>query len=70
MLNLFKSHRSIPYCSSDLWVGNSKHEASTNNDSRVDFSFMGQHILNSVLDDLLASHRLGEAKLILFVGVR
>ena len=38
--------------------------------TKGDFNFMGEQILNSVLDDLLQRYGMNNAKLVLFVGVR
>jgi hypothetical protein len=54
---------SLPYCSSDLWIGKKKCENCTDG-----YTFMGSQILNDVLDDLLINYSMNKAELILFDG--
>ena len=77
----------VPYCSSDLWIGNKKQQPQqqqqqpnkptsrrqnrsrkVSSDQNQDFHFMGHRILNDVLDDLLNSYSMSEAKSIVLVG--
>ena len=59
-------YRNIPYCSSDLWIGNKTCGTNCSDD----FNFLGQSILNNVLDDLIKIYGMDKAESVLLVGVR
>lgn len=61
------NNRSLPYCSSDLWIGNRK-TCSQNCSATQDFNFMGQRIIDSLMDHLLEVHSLDTADSLIFVG--
>jgi hypothetical protein len=56
---------SLPYCSSDLWIGN-KTAAAASADN--EFNFMGYQIIDSLLDELLTVYSMKNARLAVLVG--
>lgn len=60
--------RNIPYCSSDLWIGNKR---CTNQTCRSDeFHFLGHQILQNVIEDITQFHLFNESELVILTGVR
>lgn len=54
----------IPYCSSDLWIGNSNGD-----NSNESFKFKGSQIIEDVLTDLLNNYQMKESKNIILSGI-
>ena len=52
----------IPYCSSDLWIGNRRSNSN-------EFNFMGQQIIQDVITDLLMNFGMKESSYVLLAGV-
>lgn len=70
------NHVLIPYCSSDLWLGDDQRNQSQSESFRfvpnetdsIQFTFRGSVIFRGAVDDLLTNHSLGNATEIVFVG--
>lgn len=68
------NHVLIPYCSSDLWLGDDKRNMSPsfrfdpNESDSIQFTFRGSVIFQGTVADLLSQHKLGEAEEIVFIG--
>ena len=68
------NHVLIPYCSSDLWLGNDKRNLSQpfrfapNETDSIQFTFRGSVIFQGAIQDLLGTHGLTEAEEIVFIG--
>lgn len=62
----------VPYCSSDLWIGNKRSNCKDeiSEDCSEDFSFLGQQILNDVFEDLLNEQGMKESNMVLLAGMR
>lgn len=68
------NHVLIPYCSSDLWLGNDMRNLSQpfrftpNETDSIQFTFRGSVIFQGAVQDLLDTYGLAEAEEIVFIG--
>lgn len=69
------NHVLIPYCSSDLWLGNDSRDQwsypfrfSPNETESIQFVFRGSAIFRGAVEDLLKSYNLSNAEEIVFIG--
>ena len=68
------NHVLLPYCSSDLWLGDdsrdfpSSFKYNTTDSINIQFAFRGSTIFRGVIQDLLTDHGLAEAEEIIFIG--